>query len=340
MRLPGRFKGLRGGASLAAFLFLFFLIRAPVSSRSETRLPDPFEAVVRAAEAVLPSVVTLEATTPQGHPATAILGTERVGTGVVVSSSGHILTASYIVMGARKIEVTLTDGRTLPGQLFKIDYPSGLAVVKVEASGLTPAPLGESRSLRVGQMAITVGSRGGAERVVHHGIVSALRPFTAPWEYRLETAVLTTAMTSGLFGGTPLLDYRGRVVGIISLNLTQERGMGLAVPIDLFTAVREDLLGLRPEGRRAVPWLGVRTVLIGDELFIQGVTPNGPAGVAGLLPRDIIREVDGKAVESQEEFYRAVWGHRVGEPIQLAIKRGPETLQVRVYGGNREEFFR
>lgn len=336
-RSSRRLKVLWSWVILAALLFVFL---RPISSWGEAGPPDPFEAVIRAAEAILPSVVTLEVAVPGEHPSAAILGTERVGTGVIVSPQGHILTASYIVMGGRSIQVTLTDGRTLPGRLHKIDYPSGLGVVKVEASGLPSAPLGESRGLRVGQMAITIGSRGGSERVVHHGIVSALRPFTAPWEFLLETAVYTTAMTSGFFGGTPLLDARGRLVGIVSLNMTQERGMGLAIPIDLFTAVREDLLDLRPDGRRPLPWLGLQTVFVEDELMVRVVSPKGPAGTSGLLPRDVIQEVDGKRIGSQEEFYRAVWGHQVGEPIQLTIKRGPETLRVQVSGANREEFFR
>ncbi len=333
-RSPCRFSGLCGGIFLAALLFL---VLGKTSSPAETGLPDPFEAVVRAAEAVLPSVVTLEVAVPDSHPAAAILGTTRVGTGVVVSHEGHILTASYIAMGGRKIRVTLTDGRVFPGRVYKVDHTSGLAVVKVEASGLSPAPLGESRGLRIGQMAIAVGSRGGSERVVHHGIVSALRSFTAPWEFLLEKAVYTTAMPSGFFGGTPLLDARGRVVGIVSLNM---RGMGLAIPIDLFTAVQKDLLNIRPDERRVLPWLGVLTIFAGDELLVRRVTAKGPAGISGVLPRDTIQEVDGKRVESQEEFYRAVWRHRVGDPIQLTLKRGQKTLRVQVYGGNREAFYR
>ncbi|MFQ5913365.1 MAG: S1C family serine protease [Nitrospinota bacterium] len=336
-RCSQRVRGLCSGVFLAVLLFLLL---GSVSSPAETRISDPFEAIVRAAETILPSVVTLEVSVPQEHPAATILGTERVGTGVIVSPSGHILTASYIVMGARKIRVTLTDGRTLPGQVHKIDYSSGLGVVKVKASGLPAAPLGESGGLRVGQMAIAVGSRGESERVVHHGIVSAVRPFTAPWEFLLENAVYTTAMTSGFFGGTPLLDARGRVIGIISLNMTQDRGMGLAIPISLFTAVREDLLDLRPDARRIRPWLGAVTVFVEDELLVQRVTLNGPAWKAGIRSRDVIQEVDGKQVENQVEFYRAVWRHQIGEPIQLTLKRGQETLPVQVTGGNREEFYR
>ena len=299
----------------------------PRFSPAETNPPDPFEAVVRGAENILPSVVTLEVTIPPEHPAAAILGTGRVGTGVIVSREGHILTASYIVMGGRRIPVTLPDGRRVPGRVFKIDHSRGLGVVKVEISGLRPATLGVSRNLRIGQMAIAVGSRGGTERAVHHGIVSAVRPFTAPWEFRIERAIYTTAMTSGFFGGTPLLDAR-------------ERGMGLAIPIDLFTEVRKDLLDIRPDERRALPWLGVLTFMVKDRLLVRRVTPNGPAGVSGILPRDVIQAVDGKPVGSQEGFYRAVWRHAIGEPIQLTFRRGEKNMSVRVYGGNREEFYR
>ncbi len=334
---PLRFKALCGGAVLCGFLLLLLW---PRFSPAETNPPDPFEAVVRGAENILPSVVTLEVTIPPEHPAAAILGTGRVGTGVIVSREGHILTASYIVMGGRRIQVTLPDGRRVPGRVFKIDHSRGLGVVKVEAFGLRPAPLGVSRNLRIGQMAIAVGSRGGTERAVHHGIVSAVRPFTAPWEFRIERAIYTTAMTSGFFGGTPLLDARGRVVGIISLNMTRERGMGLAIPIDLFTEVRKDLLDIRPDERRALPWLGVLTFMVKDRLIVRRVTPNGPAGVSGVLPRDVIQAVDGKPVASQEGFYRAVWRHAIGEPIQLTVRRGEKNMSVRVYGGNREEFYR
>jgi S1-C subfamily serine protease len=147
-------------------------------------------------------------------------------------------------------------------------------------------------------------------------------------------------MTSGFFGGTPLLDARGRTIGIISLNMTKERGMGLAIPIDLFTAVRKDLLNIRSDERRVLPWLGLLTIPVEDLLLVQRVTPNGPAGISGVRPRDIISEVNGKRVENQVDFYQVVWRHRVGEPIDLTLKRGEETLRVRVSGGNREEFYR
>ena len=116
--------------------------------------------------------------------------------------------------------------------------------------------------------------------------------------------------------------------------------MGLAIPIDLFTEVRKDLLDIWPDERRALPWLGVLTFMVKDRLIVRRVTPNGPAGVSGVLPRDVIRAVDGKPVGSQEGFYRAVWRHEIGEPIQLTVRRGEKNMSVRVYGGNREEFYR
>ena len=332
------FRTLFRATAFAAALGAVVLSAGP--SVAQKSFPDPFTSVVQAAEQVTPAIVTLEVEIPEAHPAARILGTERTGTGVIVASNGYILTASYIIMGGRRIRVTLTDGRSLSGRVHKIDYSSGLGLVRVDVDGLPTAPLGRSRDLRIGQMAISIGSRGEAERVVHHGLVSAIRPFTAPWEFFLDRAIYTTAMTSGYFGGTPLLDARGRVIGIVSLNVSQQGGMGMAIPIDLFTAVREDLLDLQRDERRRLPWLGVQTIFIEDLLLVRNVTPKGPAALSGVLPRDLIREINGRPVKSQADFYRAIWRHRIGDPIQLTIKRSEQIIRLHVPGGDREAFFR
>jgi S1-C subfamily serine protease len=294
-------------------------------------------AAVGLIERVLPATVHVAARIPDAHPSAQILGTERMGSGVVVDAGGLILTVNYVVLGAEQVKVTLLDKKSHVAEVVRHDYASGLALLRIPQVGIPALPLQRTIDLRLGEETFIVASVGEGEARVANGAVSHIGPFDANWEYVLERAVMTTAMNPGL-GGGPLLDSLGRVLGIVSLNLNEIGRFSLAIPADYYLDARDAFLaGTRADGARA--WLGVFCQVMGDKVVIAGVLSGGPGEQAGLKTGDVVLQVDGQDVADRASLYRLLWTHRPGESVTLRIFRERELRTVRVALGNVEEFF-
>jgi S1-C subfamily serine protease len=291
-------------------------------------------------EYVVPAVVSIRSMTPQRHPSARILGTERTGSGAVIDTEGHILTVGYVVMGARTIEITLPDQQQYPATLLFQDFESGIAILQTLARDLPTVPLGRSTSLKDGDKVIIVAAPDQTQRMASPGFISALRPFDAYWEYMLDRAILTTAMNPG-FGGGPLLDAFGQMIGVLSLNLNSLKEMSLAIPIDLFHGIKDSVFTFgQVAGRRPRPWLGVYTEPVEGGVAVIGLIPNGPASRAGIEVKDVILEVDNVEVAGRRDLYEAIWKRRAGDELSLTIQRGEDIQEVRVTSIDRAEFYR
>jgi S1-C subfamily serine protease len=291
-------------------------------------------------EYVVPAVVSIRSVTPQRHPSARILGTERTGSGAIIDAEGHILTVGYVVMGARTIEITLPDQQQYPATLLFQDFESGMAILQTPARDLPTVPLGRSTSLKDGDKVIIVAATDQTQRVASPGFISALRPFDAYWEYVLERAILTTAMNPG-FGGGPLLDAMGQMIGVLSLNLNSLKEMSLAIPIDLFHGIKDSVFTFgQVAGRRPRPWIGVYTEPVDGGVAVIGLIPNGPASRAGIEVKDIILEVDNREVAGRRELYDAMWKRQAGDELTLTIQRGEDIHEVRLISIDRAEFYR
>jgi S1-C subfamily serine protease len=291
-------------------------------------------------EHVVPAVVSIRSVTPQRHPSARILGTERTGSGAIIDTEGHILTVGYVVMGARTIEITLPDQQQYPATLLFQDFESGMAILQTPARNLPTLPLGRSTALQEGDHVIIVAATDQTQRMASPGFISALRPFDAYWEYMLDQAILTTAMNPG-FGGGPLLDNFGQMIGVLSLNLNSPKEMSLAIPIDLFHTIRDSVFTFgQVAGRRARPWVGIYTEAVEGGVAVIGLIPNGPASRAGIEAKDIILEVDHVEVAGRRELYEALWKKRAGDELTLTIQRGEDMHEVRLAGIDRAEFYR
>jgi S1-C subfamily serine protease len=291
-------------------------------------------------EHVVPAVVSIRSVTPQRHPSARLLGTERTGSGAVIDAEGHILTVGYVVLGARSIEITLPDQRQYPATLLFQDFESGMAILQTPARDLQPLSLGHSAPLQEGDIVVIVAATDLTQRMASPGFISALRPFDAYWEYMLDRAILTTAMNPG-FGGGPLLDNFGRMIGVLSLNLNSPKEMSLAIPIDLFHAIRDSVFTFgRVAGRRPRPWLGLYTDTVEGGAVVIGLIPDGPASRAGIEVKDVILEVDHVEIAGRRELYEAVWKRRAGDEFTLTIQRGEDMHEVRLTGVDRAEFYR
>jgi len=223
---------------------------SPPAPRADADLLDAYsEAVVAVVDAVGPSVVSIRTNVRAGRRSGA-----GAGSGVVIASDGYVLTNSHVVHGAHDLEVSLTDGRRFAATLTGDDPGTDLAVIRVEAPALPAARFGQSARLRVGQLVIAIGNPFGFESTVSAGVVSALGRSLRSTTGRLIDNIIQTdvALNPGNSGG-PLVDSRGRVVGINSAVFAMAQGISFAVPIDTATWVVPQLLA---RGRVSRAYLG------------------------------------------------------------------------------------
>jgi len=284
-------------------------------------------------------VVFLRAETPPEHPSAPILGEERLGAGVAVTPE-HVLTAHYLVLGASTAEVEGFDGRPRPVARVSLDHESGLALLTVEGAGYEPARLAEDDEVRVGDPVFLLTCTGDRERRGANGHVSFVGPFEAFWEYMLDRSIMSTILNPGLAGG-PLLDRRGRVVGIVSLGLAAVGRFSLAIPTELFLERRGRLESGAPvplAERRA--WIGFYPQANDDGIALSGVVPGGPADGAGLQRGDLLLSVDGRAVRDLRHLYRALWRRGPGEVVGMQVLREESIHVVEVVAGDRYEFYK
>lgn len=286
--------------------------------------------------AVLLATVDLSTRVPADHPSARNLGTERMGSGTLVDSTGTILTVNYVVNGAEAITVTLSDGKQYPGRLTAQDFDSGLALVNIDAADLPF--LRPAESTTIGQPAFMVASSGQQSRRVSDGMVTSLEGYDGQWEYLLERSIRVSAFNPG-FGGGTLADSRGRLMGVVSLNLNDIGKFTMAIPVEYYLRDADELKQFgRVRSRPPRPWLGFYPQALGGHVLVTGVTPSGPAEKSGLQQGDIILAVEGQDVQTRPQLYRELWKKRAGDVITFHVIRGDGSLDVQVASRDRWDF--
>jgi S1-C subfamily serine protease len=302
-------------------------------------------AVVGAAERVGPSVVHIEASYTQARRGRQAKGS---GSGFVFTSSGYILTNSHVVHGANELEVTMADGTSHQAVLIGDDPETDLAVIRVHAGELVPAALGDSKKVRVGQLALAIGHPYGFQSSVTAGVVSALGRSLRAGSGRLIDDVLQTdaALNPGNSGG-PLVDSRGYVIGVNTAMILPAQGICFAIAINTAKFVAGRLIR---DGRvrRARIGIAVQTVPLPAGLLdrsdrsdrtktkprggvlVVGVDPGGPADRAGLEEGDLILGLDGHSVSGIDDLHRLLTEERVGIKTPLRVLRRPEILILQI----------
>lgn len=289
---------------------------------------------------ILPATVDLHVTIPERHPSTRNLGTERMGSGTIVDPDGYILTVHYVILGAESITVTTTEGEQFPGELTAQDFETGLALVKIPAHDLPflrPAPK-DSPSL--GQPGLIIASSGETGRRASGGYVTSMESYDGHWEFMLEKTIRLSAFNPG-FGGGTLVDFRGRMMGVVSLNLNEVGKFSLAIPLEYYLENEHELKHfgqVRSRPRR--PWLGFYPQQIAGHIVVAGVVPGGPAEQSGLKEGDIIVGIEKKEILSRPDLYREMWKKKPGERISLRILREEESVTLEVISGDRWDFYR
>ncbi len=272
---------------------------------------------------VEPAIVGLRVRADEAAASSARLGSRRFGSGVIFDRNGYALTVSYILLDAVTIEAVLRDGRTVPARLIGLDLESGLGVVGLEGPGPWPAAtLGQSRDAARGMVTGTVGVDEENALVYVAGSVQSIRRFSGFWEYMLERALLITPASSS-WGGSAVVDAAGAVIAVASLRIGQAPYLNLAIPIEKFVPVKDELIAAgRVVSRRPRPWLGLYTAATSGGVVVEGVAPEGPSAPAGFRKGDRIVSVNGVAVGSQEHFYEVLWQGQAGDVMRIGVQRG------------------
>jgi S1-C subfamily serine protease len=251
---------------------------------------------------------------------------QQDGSGVVFRSDGHILTSAHVVGGAKTARIVLADGDTLDATTVGRDIDTDLAVLKVDRTGMATAALGSVAGLKVGHVAIVVGSS------LALGVVSALgREVSVPSGPLLLDMIQTDAPVAPTSSGGALVDAAGGVIGIT----TAVDGVGYATPIDLARDVAEQLIAT---GAVAHGWLGVegddlepgdaRKLGIDGGAVVRRIRDGSPAATVGLVPRDVIVAVDGATIESMSALKVALRSRRPGQAVDLRFLRDGKEQRV------------
>ncbi|MCL2777142.1 MAG: trypsin-like peptidase domain-containing protein [Polyangiaceae bacterium] len=298
------------------------------------RLSDAFVAV---AEHVSPSVVQIDITARDEQETVPNLFNRNqdspvargTGSGVVFSTDGAILTNNHVIDHSLTISVRLRDGRIFPAKLLGRDPGTDLAVVKIDAAGLTAAKFADSDAARVGEWTVAIGSPFGLGYTVTTGVLSA-KGRGALGMNLIEDYLQTDASINPGNSGGPLCDLNGNVLGINTMIVGHGTGIGFAVPSNLARRVADQLI---KTGRVQRAWIGVGVQDLSPELaaakkvdvragvLVNSVVDNGPAKKANVKPGDIIASIGGKRVTDTRELVRNTIAHEVGQTVVLEIVR-------------------
>ncbi|HLU25924.1 MAG TPA: trypsin-like peptidase domain-containing protein [Longimicrobiales bacterium] len=301
-----------------------------------------------AAEAALPTTATLQSEEQElvrvvRQVSPAVVGVSNhdgSASGVIVRADGIILTNAHVVGDDRTVRVSLADGRRLEAAVLGVDPTVDIAVLRVNASGLPVATLGDSDRLEVGQTAIAIGNPFGLERTVTRGVISALN--RSPRGLGLDELIQTDAAINPGNSGGPLLDSRGRVVGINTAVVRAASGavgLGFAIPINLANDVVHQVL---TSGRVRRAFLGITFRDLDPELaeqfdlpvqhgiLVWEVAPGSPADQAGIEPADIIIGLNGEEVGMGGDLRRILRGLSPGDTATLSIIRGTRRIERNV----------
>ncbi len=330
----------RKTTAVLGLLFFFLLcVIIPASAQDETGSPDNDEQkMIRAINRVSPSVVKIETVTGKGD--------SGLGSGIILKDNGYILTNLHVLRNASRIVVTLYNKKKFNAVLVGQSPQNDLAVLKINSSGLTVPNWGDSRKLKIGQVAIAIGNPYKFEGSVSRGIISALdRRIPASGIIYKDLIQTDAAINPGNSGGA-LINSDGRVIGINTLVYTGQRGhsaqgLGFAIPIHRALDVARVLMA-REVKYSPKPWIGINGRTITREMaemnmfpvnmgvMITEIQPVSPAERAGLRRADIVIRVDNQLVRNVEDFQKILSEKKPGDNMEILLWREEKRMTVDV----------
>ena len=317
-------------------------MRADHASPDDETLLDAYSAaVIHAVDRVGPAVVRVEG--PQG-----------AGSGVVFTPDGFVLTNNHVVglaapaAGRLPITITLPDGRSLPADLIGRDADSDLAVLRIEGSHLPWARLGDSKAVRVGQLAVAIGNPYGFDHSVTSGVISALgRSLRSRSGRRMDDVIQTDASLNPGNSGGPLVTTTGEAIGINTAMIMPAQGICFAIASNTVRVIasrlmrdgriRRSRLGVAGQ-QTAIPgsFARVHRLAVSSGVLVAGIAENSPASRAGLRKGDVILGFAGTPISGMDDLHRLLTDERIGSPAALVVLRNGERRQLTVIPGESE----
>jgi S1-C subfamily serine protease len=269
------------------------------------------------------------------------------GTGTIVSNDGKVITNAHVVRGSKTVKVILNGGRTLEGKVVGIDRATDLAAIRINAQNLPIATLGESERLNPGEWAIAIGNPLGLDRTVTLGIISAIGRTSSQVgipDKRVRFIQTDAAINPGNSGG-PLIDVKGKVIGINTAIRSDAQGLGFAIPISTATRITERLF---TQGKVERPYLGIEMITLNRELkegidrdpslrqkviaergaIVMKVVSNSPAERTDLRPGDVIVRVANRQIDTSQDVQEQVEASPIGQSLNLEVMRGGEIRRI------------
>lgn len=332
-----------------------------LSAEAQSKLPNnpgntatvktadpPVSQVASVAQSSIPSVVGISVLKADSSSVfdNSPAGKWGVGTGIIASQKGYILTNYHVAGGVNKrIVVSLSDGRTIDGTTVWADQVLDVAVVKINLPNLVTLSLGDSNSVQIGETTIAIGNPLGLQfqSTVTSGIVSALNRTikidTDSGQNFMEDLIQTDASINPGNSGGPLLNIRGQVIGINTVKVTTAEGIGFAVPINVVRGVIKQLddngefidpyVGIFAYDREVMPYIDAN-VTVTKGIYIANIDGNGPAAKAGLKVGNIITSIDGNEVNTMAQFRAYLNTKKPGQDVTLSVQRDGGMQDIKV----------
>ena len=295
-------------------------------------------------DTALDSMVLLRAEIPEDAFTAPLLGTERIGNGVVIRDDGLILTIGYLITEASTIWLTTNKGVVMGGFPIGYDQTTGFGLVQpLGKLGVDAISRGSTSTCRVGEN-VVVASHGGREHSLK-ATVFAKREFAGYWEYVLDEAIFT-APAHPQWGGSALIGSGGDLLALGSLLVQEKLDTGtlqgnMMVPVELLDPILDDMLKTGRPQRASRPWLGMYTTEAGTRLVVAGIAPGGPAERAGIKVGDILLDIAGEKPDGLADLWRRLWRlGPAGTEVRLKMLRKNSVAERVLKSGDRNDFLK